>query len=70
MHTRIKLLLLGLVCFLFFIIGNASLPVTDPVEANYALTAKEMLRHGDWLSPQIYGLYWYCLLYTSPSPRD
>ena len=59
MHTRIKLLLLGLVCFLFFIIGNASLPVTDPVEANYALTAKEMLRHGDWLSPQIYGLYWY-----------
>ena len=59
MHTRIKLLLLGLVCFLFFIIGNASLPVTDPVEANYALTAKEMLQHGDWLSPQIYGLYWY-----------
>jgi len=38
---------------------NAYIPVTDPVEANYALTAKEMLTSGDWLSPQIYGQYWY-----------
>ncbi|MDR3565067.1 MAG: glycosyltransferase family 39 protein [Negativicutes bacterium] len=36
-----------------------AIPVTDPVEANYALTAKEMLTSGDWLSPQIYGQYWY-----------
>lgn len=42
--------------YLFF---NASIPVTDPVEANYALTAKEMLLSGDWLSPRIYGQYWY-----------
>lgn len=42
---------------LFF--SNGSLLVTDSVEANYALTAKEMVLSGDWLSPQIYGRYWY-----------
>ena len=39
--------------------GNGALPVTAPVEVNYAQTAKEMLAAGDWLSPQIYGNYWY-----------
>ena len=39
--------------------GNSSLAVTAPVEVNYAQTAKEMLAAGDWLSPQIYGNYWY-----------
>ena len=42
-----------------YLLFNASIPVTDPVEANYALTAKEMLLSGDWLSPRIYGQYWY-----------
>lgn len=41
------------------VIGNGGLPVTDPVESNYALTAKEMLAAGNWHSPQIYGAYWY-----------
>lgn len=40
-------------------VGNHLLPITDPVESNYALTAKEMLVSGDWLSPQIYHKYWY-----------
>lgn len=39
--------------------GNGSLLITDSVESNYALTAKEMVLSGDWLSPQIYGHYWY-----------
>ena len=39
--------------------GNGSLLVTDSVESNYALTAKEIVLSGDWLSPQIYGHYWY-----------
>lgn len=45
-------------CVLYFW-GNARLPVTAPVEVNYALTAKEMLAAGNYLSPQIYGNYWY-----------
>lgn len=42
---------------LFF--GNGQLLITDSVESNYALTAKEMVLSGDYLSPQIYGHYWY-----------
>lgn len=67
-------ILLGLVAFLFFLYGNSALSITDPVESNYALTAKEMVLAGDWLSPRIYGQFWYdkpiliyfflCLSYT------
>lgn len=39
--------------------GTWMLPVTDPVESNYTLTAKEMLESGDWVSPRIYGDFWY-----------
>lgn len=38
---------------------NGQLWITDSVESNYAQTAKEMLQSGDWISPQIYGNYWY-----------
>jgi 4-amino-4-deoxy-L-arabinose transferase-like glycosyltransferase len=43
----------------FSLLFNGDLLVTDPVEANYALTAKEMLLSGDWLSPRIYGQFWF-----------
>lgn len=44
-------------CLLFAF--NSQLPITDPVECNYALTSKEMVVSGDWLSPQIFGKYWF-----------
>jgi len=44
---------------IYSLLFNAGIPVTDPVESNYALTAKEMLLSGDWLSPRIYGHYWF-----------
>ena len=50
------IVLLGV--YLFFL-GNWGIAITDPVESNYALTAKEMLQAGNYLSPQIYGNYWY-----------
>lgn len=50
------ILLLGV--YLFFL-GNWGIAITDPVESNYALTSKEMLAAGNYLSPQIYGNYWY-----------
>lgn len=55
----VLLLLIFLSSLLFFLWGTAQMPVTDPVESNYALTAKEMVLSGDWISPQIYGRYWY-----------
>lgn len=53
------LLLAFLASLIFFVWGTQQMPVTDPVESNYALTAKEMVLSGDWISPQIYGQYWY-----------
>ena len=50
---------LGIVAALLLFFCNGSLLVTDSVESNYALTAKEMVLSGDWVSPQIYGHYWY-----------
>lgn len=57
--TKHDKLFLGLLCLLVYFIGNNMLAITDPVECNYTLTAKEMLSSGDYLSPRIYGQYWY-----------
>ena len=58
MPRKYWLLLFAAAAVLLFA-GNGSLLITDSVESNYALTAKEMVMSGDWLSPQIYGHYWY-----------
>ena len=42
-----------------YLLGNNLLPMTDPVEANYTETAREMLAAGDYISPRIYGHFWY-----------
>jgi 4-amino-4-deoxy-L-arabinose transferase-like glycosyltransferase len=52
-------LLLFLIAFLFFILGGHLIPITDSVESNYALTAKEMVLSSDWISPRIYGKAWF-----------
>lgn len=59
--TTIKkdLLTIGIVGFLLFMLGNWAIAITDPVESNYTLTAVEMLHSGDYVSPRIYGNYWY-----------
>ena len=55
--TEQKILLA--LCFGLFFLGNWFVPVTDPTECCYTLTAKEMLEAGDYFSPRIYGDYWY-----------
>ena len=42
-----------------YLAANWLVPVTDPSESNYVLTAREMLASGDWMSPRIYGNFWY-----------
>jgi len=56
---NMRVILLALLALVYFVSFNTSLPVTDPVESNYALTAKEMVDSGNYLSPQIYGEYWF-----------
>jgi 4-amino-4-deoxy-L-arabinose transferase-like glycosyltransferase len=53
------LFLLLMVSFSSFFAFNGYINIADPVESNYALTAKEMVLSKDWLSPQIYGKYWF-----------
>jgi len=50
---------LFLLSFVSYLLFSHLVPITDPVESNYALTAKEMVKSGDWLSPQIYGHAWF-----------
>ena len=38
---------------------NAYIPITDPVESNYVLSAITMLNHKSWISPMIYDHVWY-----------
>ena len=52
-------LFFGWLHYCYYLCFNGSLLITDSVESNYALTAKEMVVSGDWLSPQIYGQYWF-----------
>ncbi len=52
---KLVLCLLGLM----FYFGNWMVPVSDPVEVNYAQTAVEMLESGEYISPRIYGHAWY-----------
>ncbi|MFA6850946.1 MAG: glycosyltransferase family 39 protein, partial [Selenomonadaceae bacterium] len=57
--TKKEVLIIILVGLYLFFIGNSAIAITDPVESNYTLTAAEMLHSGDFISPQIYGSYWY-----------
>ena len=57
--TQRHLLLIFVLGAVLFFLGNSSIMITDPVESNYTLTAKEMLFSGDFISPRIYGNYWY-----------
>lgn len=50
---------LFLISFLGYMFFNQAIPITDPVESNYALTAKEMVLSADWVSPRIYGNVWF-----------
>ena len=50
------LILLTVLSYGFY---NAYLPITDPVESNYVLSAITMLKHNSWISPMIYDQVWY-----------
>ena len=60
------LFLLTVLCYGFY---NAYLPITDPVESNYVLSAITMLKHNSWIS--LLGTYdyvqtiWHIRLYIS-----
>jgi 4-amino-4-deoxy-L-arabinose transferase-like glycosyltransferase len=50
-----KILLLTLLCGLFFFLGNNIIALTNPDEVFYVGTAKEMAQHGTWTVPYLFG---------------
>lgn len=58
-NERKHIVALAICSVLLFFVGSGGLPVTDPVESNYAETAREMALAGEYVSPIIYGNYWY-----------
>ena len=58
-ETKKDLTIIGVLALLLFFLGNWAIAITDPVESNYTLTATEMLKSGDYISPSIYGNFWY-----------
>jgi len=51
-----NILLLIFMGIIFFILGNNVIPLTNPDEAFYALSAKEMIHHNTWFVPYIFNL--------------
>lgn len=63
-----EIVILILLCCLFYIIGNNVLSLTNPDEVFYAQTAKEMAQQKTWMTPYLFGqpqfekpilLYWF-----------
>ncbi len=59
LNEKKHLWILGGLWLLLYIVGNHLLTITDPVECNYAETAREMLLYDDYFSPRIFGNYWF-----------
>ena len=63
-----QILVLLVLAYVFFILGNGILSLTNPDEVFYTQTAKEMVQQRSWLTPYLFGapqfekpvlLYWF-----------
>lgn len=54
-----SLLIVIITAFFMILFGLNGVPLLDPDEPVYAETAREMLQTGDFLSPRIYGNFWF-----------
>ena len=52
-HVK-HILILIFLSYLFFMLGNSLLSLTNPDEVFYAQTAKEMIKHHSWLTPYLF----------------
>ena len=52
-------LIVALVAAIILLPFLGAVPLMDPDEPVYGETAREMLAAGDWLSPRIFGNFWY-----------
>lgn len=57
-NKKLFWIMLGITAFIIFF-NLGAFPLFDPDEPVYAETPKEMIVFGDFVSPRIYGEYWY-----------
>ena len=58
-YEQRSLVILAVTAVIMIFFGIGGIPLLDPDEPVYAETAREMLAAGDWLSPRIFGNYWF-----------
>lgn len=70
-NKLIQILVLVGLSYIFLMLGNGILSLTNPDEVFYVQTAKEMIQHKTWLTPYLFGapqfekpilLYWFLRL--------
>lgn len=54
-----SIIIIGVVTFFIMLFNLGTIPLLDPDEPVYAETAVEMIATHDFISPRIYGDYWY-----------
>lgn len=55
-HRHVKhLLALFVLCYVFLMLGNSVLSLTNPDEVFYSQTAREMMKKGSWMTPYLFG---------------
>ncbi|BBB93297.1 MAG TPA: glycosyltransferase family 39 protein [Methylomusa anaerophila] len=58
-YTGTDILILAIVSSVIMFTNLGGTPLLDPDEPVYAQTSKEMIQYNDYISPQIFGEYWY-----------
>src|SRR5688572_23921908 len=59
LNDPLIVLLLGVVCYVFFFHGLGSIGLLGPDEPRYAAVAREMYRSGDYITPRLLGMPWF-----------
>src|SRR5688572_18566100 len=59
LNDPLILVLLGVVCYVFFFHGIGSVGFLGPDEPRYAAVAREMYESGDYVTPRLHGANWF-----------
>lgn len=59
MRSGVKFFVLTFLTIAVIFVNLGSIPLLDPDEPVYAETPKEMIQYNDYVSPRIYGDFWY-----------
>ena len=59
LNDPVIVLLLGIVCYVFFFHGLGSIGMIGPDEPRYSAVAREMYQTGDYITPRLHGTTWF-----------